>query len=53
VVSVSNGYDAKGLLKQALRYENDPVMFMESEQMYAIKAKYLKKNIILNWARQM
>lgn len=37
VVSVSNGYDAKGLLKQALRYEEDPVMFMESEQMYGDK----------------
>lgn len=27
VVSPSNGYDAKGLLKQAIRYEEDPVMF--------------------------
>src|SRR6187431_3691740 len=32
VVSPSNGYDAKGLLKQAIRYEEDPVMYMESEQ---------------------
>jgi len=39
VVSVSNGYDAKGLLKQALRYENDPVMFMESEVMYGDKSE--------------
>jgi len=31
VVSVSNGYDGKGLLKQAIRYEEDPVIFMESE----------------------
>src|SRR5574343_1088158 len=31
VVSPSNGYDAKGLLKQAIRFEEDPVMFMESE----------------------
>ncbi|HEY6062901.1 MAG TPA: pyruvate dehydrogenase complex E1 component subunit beta [Chitinophagaceae bacterium] len=38
VVSPSNGYDAKGLLKQAIRYEEDPVMFMESEQMYGEKA---------------
>lgn len=37
VVSVSNGYDAKGLMKQALRYEEDPVMFMESEVMYGDK----------------
>src|SRR6478735_4014607 len=34
VVSPSNPYDAKGLLKSAIRYEEDPVMFMESEQMY-------------------
>lgn len=39
VVSVSNGYDAKGLLKQALRYEEDPVMFMESEVMYGDKCE--------------
>lgn len=37
VVSPSNPYDAKGLLKQAIRYEEDPVMFMESEQMYGDK----------------
>src|SRR3954465_6363645 len=39
VVSPSNGYDAKGLLKQAIRYEEDPVMFMESEQMYGDKSE--------------
>ena len=38
VVSVSNGYDAKGLLKQAIRYEEDPVVFMESEVMYGDKS---------------
>jgi len=38
VVSPSNGYDAKGLMKQALRYESDPVMFMESEVMYGDKS---------------
>jgi pyruvate dehydrogenase E1 component beta subunit len=38
VVSVSNGYDAKGLLKQAIRYEEDPVIFMESEVMYGDKS---------------
>ena len=37
VVSPSNGYDAKGLLKQAIRYEEDPVMFLESEVMYGDK----------------
>ncbi|MEJ7675090.1 MAG: hypothetical protein WKF59_20895 [Chitinophagaceae bacterium] len=30
VISVSNPYDAKGLLKSAIR-DNDPVVFMESE----------------------
>ncbi len=33
VISVSNPYDAKGLLKSAIRDEN-PVVFMESEVMY-------------------
>ncbi|MFM7672735.1 MAG: pyruvate dehydrogenase complex E1 component subunit beta [Bacteroidota bacterium] len=39
VVSPSNGYDAKGLLKQAIRFEEDPVVFMESEQMYGDKCE--------------
>ena len=34
VISVSNPYDAKGLLKSAIR-DNDPVIFFESEQMYS------------------
>jgi pyruvate dehydrogenase E1 component beta subunit len=34
VVSPSNPYDAKGLLKSAIR-DNDPVCFMESELMYS------------------
>jgi len=34
VVSVSNPYDAKGLLKSAIR-DNDPVIFFESEVMYS------------------
>jgi pyruvate dehydrogenase E1 component beta subunit len=38
VVSVSNGYDAKGLLKQAIRYEEDPVVFMEAEVAYGEKS---------------
>lgn len=33
VISVSNPYDAKGLLKSAIR-DQDPVVFMESEVMY-------------------
>ena len=36
VISVSNPYDAKGLLKSAIR-DNDPVVFMESEVMYGEK----------------
>jgi pyruvate dehydrogenase E1 component beta subunit len=39
VVSPSNGYDAKGLLKQAIRYEEDPIMFMEAEVMYGDKSE--------------
>ncbi len=38
VVSPSNGYDAKGLLKQSIRYEEDPIIFMESEVMYGDKS---------------
>ena len=34
VISPSNPYDAKGLLKAAIR-DNDPVVFMESEHMYS------------------
>lgn len=34
VISVSNPYDAKGLLKSAIR-DNDPVIFFESEMMYS------------------
>lgn len=36
VISVSNPYDAKGLLKSAIR-DDDPVVFMESEVMYGEK----------------
>ncbi len=39
VVSPSNGYDAKGLLKQSIRHEEDPVIFMESEVMYGDKSE--------------
>ena len=34
VISPSNAYDAKGLLKSAIR-DTDPVIFMESEGMYS------------------
>ena len=38
VIVPSNPYDAKGLLKAAIR-DNDPVIFMESEQMYGDKGE--------------
>ena len=38
VVVPSNPYDAKGLLKSAIR-DDDPVIFMESEQMYGDKGE--------------
>lgn len=38
VISVSNPYDAKGLLKSAIRDDN-PVIFMESEVMYGDKGE--------------
>ena len=39
VISTSNPYDAKGLLKQAIRYEEDPIIFMESEVAYGDKGE--------------
>src|SRR5215467_4502772 len=39
VISVSNPYDAKGLLKAAIRYEEDPVIFMEAEVAYGDKSE--------------
>ncbi|MFT3883959.1 MAG: pyruvate dehydrogenase complex E1 component subunit beta [Flavobacteriales bacterium] len=38
VITPSNPYDAKGLLKAAIR-DDDPVLFMESERMYGDKGK--------------
>jgi len=38
VLTPSNPYDAKGLLKSAIR-DNDPVLFMESERMYGDKGE--------------
>ncbi len=38
VVTPSTPYDAKGLLKSAIR-DNDPVLIMESEQMYGDKGE--------------
>lgn len=36
IVSVSNAFDAKGLLKSAIRDDN-PVLFLENELMYGLK----------------
>ncbi|MCO5274729.1 MAG: pyruvate dehydrogenase complex E1 component subunit beta [Flavobacteriales bacterium] len=38
VITPSNPYDAKGLLKSAIR-DDDPVLFMESERMYGDKGE--------------
>ena len=38
VIVPSNPYDAKGLLKSAIR-DDDPIIFMESEQMYGDKGE--------------
>ena len=46
VVVPSNPYDAKGLLKAAIR-DNDPVIFMESEQMYGDKGEVPEEEYIL------
>jgi pyruvate dehydrogenase E1 component beta subunit len=42
----SNPYDAKGLLKAAIR-DNDPVIFMESEQMYGDKGEVPEEEYVL------
>lgn len=46
VVIPSNPYDAKGLLKSAIR-DNDPVIFMESEQMYGDKMEIPEDEYLL------
>ena len=46
VVVPSNPYDAKGLLKSAIR-DNDPVIFMESEQMYGDKGEVPEEEYLL------
>ncbi|MGB0431937.1 MAG: pyruvate dehydrogenase complex E1 component subunit beta [Bacteroidia bacterium] len=46
VISPSNPYDAKALLKAAIR-DDDPVVFMESEQMYGDKGEVPEGEIIL------
>lgn len=46
VISPSNPYDAKGLLKAAIR-DNDPVIFMESEVMYADMGEISEEEYII------
>lgn len=46
VISPSNPYDAKGLLKAAIR-DNDPIVFMESEQMYGDKGHVPSEEYVL------
>lgn len=46
VIVPSNGYDAKGLLKSAIR-DNDPVIFMESEQMYGDKMEIPEEEYLI------
>ena len=46
VISVSNAYDAKGLLKSAIR-DNDPVVFMESEVMYGEKGEVPEEEYLI------
>ena len=46
VVVPSNPYDAKGLMKSAIR-DNDPVVFMESEQMYGDKGEVPEEEYLI------
>ncbi|TAD93844.1 MAG: pyruvate dehydrogenase complex E1 component subunit beta [Bacteroidetes bacterium] len=46
VISVSNPYDAKGLMKSAIR-DNDPVMFMEVEVMYGDKGEVPEEEYLI------
>ncbi|MCW3091909.1 MAG: pyruvate dehydrogenase complex component subunit beta [Ferruginibacter sp.] len=46
VVSVSNPYDGKGLLKSAIR-DDDPVMFMEAEVLYGEKGDVPEEEYLL------
>src|SRR5688500_1251053 len=46
VISPSNPYDGKGLLKSAIR-DDDPVIFMESEVMYGDKGEVPEEEYII------
>ncbi len=46
VISVSNPYDAKGLLKSAIR-DDDPIVFMECEVLYGEKGEVPEEEYLL------
>jgi len=46
VVSPANGYDAKGLMKTAIR-DNDPVMFMENTLLYGEKCEVPEEEYLI------
>lgn len=46
VIVPSTPYDAKGLLKTAIR-DNDPIIFMESEQMYGDKGEVPEEEYLI------
>ena len=46
VIVPANPYDAKGLLKSAIR-DDDPVIFMESEQMYGDKGQVPEEEYLI------
>lgn len=46
VVSACNGYDAKGLMKTAIR-DNDPVMFMENTLLYGDKCEVPEEEYLI------
>ena len=46
VISVATPYDAKGLLKSAIRDEN-PVLFFESEVMYSVKGEVPEEEYLI------
>lgn len=46
VVTYSTPYDAKGLLKSAIRDDN-PVMFLESEMMYGVKGEVPEEEYLI------
>ena len=46
VITPANSYDAKGLLKSAIR-DDDPIIFMESEKMYGDKGEVPESEYLL------